>query len=334
MSCLQAIEENRGSWASLFEPFAFFSAYKNDLQIGISAQGDDDMKIWKGWVDSRIRLLTRKLHFKLPSVSVPHLFTKINQIERDTHGHLHCHPYPCPFFDHSRSYHCCYFMGLQRKQGSNPRAAKVFDIRMPISEFKAEESSLTIAGHQGSSTALEEIKNGLEMNNEVPRGNILLQPCRIEQRDKLAAKTGSSCSKFLQDEDMEELEIFCNSGCVIQSTPKCDGLQFPGVTPGGFNILSFLYISKVTGFVGGVNWVLLIARICQLYPNALPSMLNQEKCMRQLKKFAVLGGHPWSSPLRSLPVHSLTILDVITAVVSWGYEGNKAVILEQLKFLM
>lgn len=61
--CIQAIEANKASWGSLFEPFPFFEAYKNYLRIDIATESDDDMRQWKGWVESRIRLLTLKVMF-------------------------------------------------------------------------------------------------------------------------------------------------------------------------------------------------------------------------------------------------------------------------------
>lgn len=61
MLTLQALEANKVDWDKLFEPYLFFEAYKNYLQIDISAANDDDLRNWKGWVESRLRQLTLKV---------------------------------------------------------------------------------------------------------------------------------------------------------------------------------------------------------------------------------------------------------------------------------
>ena len=58
---VQEIEMNKASWSALFEPFQFFEAYKNYLQVDIIAEDDEDLRLWKGWVESRLRQLTLKV---------------------------------------------------------------------------------------------------------------------------------------------------------------------------------------------------------------------------------------------------------------------------------
>ncbi|CAN8292727.1 unnamed protein product [Cochlearia groenlandica] len=111
-----AMEENKADWDALFEPFAFFEAYKNYLQIDISAANVDDLRKWKGWVESRLRQLI--------------------SVERYTYDMLQCHPHPHDFQDTSRPLHCSYFMGLQRKQGVPATEGEQFDIRRTVEEFK------------------------------------------------------------------------------------------------------------------------------------------------------------------------------------------------------
>ncbi|CAH8357385.1 unnamed protein product [Eruca vesicaria subsp. sativa] len=113
----EAMEANNADWDTLFEPFAFFEAYKNYLQIDISAANVDDLRKWKGWVESRLRQLTLK-------------------IERHTYDMLQCHPHTHDYQDASRPLHCSYFMGLQRKQGVPAAEGEQFDIRRTVEEFK------------------------------------------------------------------------------------------------------------------------------------------------------------------------------------------------------
>ncbi|KAH7306645.1 hypothetical protein KP509_22G023600 [Ceratopteris richardii] len=121
--CKQAVEMKQADWSALFETYPFFEAYKNYLQIDIMAADQDDLRAWKGWVESRLRQLTLK-------------------IERDTFGMLQCHPYPCEFVDPSKQVqNTAFFMGLQRRQGVPIREGQQFDIRGTVDEFRHSVSS-------------------------------------------------------------------------------------------------------------------------------------------------------------------------------------------------
>nr|GEV56702.1 nuclear poly(A) polymerase 4-like isoform X1 [Tanacetum cinerariifolium] len=104
----EEIERNSAQWPALFEPCMFFESYKNYLQVDLIAENGDDLREWKGWVESRLSQLT-----------------------------LMCHLYPNQFSDPSK--HCshnAYFIGLQRKQGEVMQQGQQFDIRGTIDEFR------------------------------------------------------------------------------------------------------------------------------------------------------------------------------------------------------
>jgi poly(A) polymerase len=52
--------------------------------------------------------------------------------------------------------------------------------------------------------------------------------------------------------------------------------------------------SNVLGYLGGISWALLTARICQLYPNASPSFV--------VHKFFHLYGKMWKWPVKQCSV--------------------------------
>ncbi|KAI5070281.1 hypothetical protein GOP47_0014624 [Adiantum capillus-veneris] len=114
----QAVELRHADWSLLFQDYPFFSAYKNYLQIDVMAFCEDDLRTWKGWVESRLRRLTL-------------------QIERNTSGIVQCHLHPFSYVDFSKSvHHTAFFMGLSCSQ-----ERKEFDLHEPVEEFKIFVSS-------------------------------------------------------------------------------------------------------------------------------------------------------------------------------------------------
>ncbi|KAK4854189.1 hypothetical protein QYF36_020306 [Acer negundo] len=118
----EEIELNKAQWSVLFEPYLFFEAYKNYLQVDMVAADADDLLAWKGWVESRFRQLTLK-------------------IERDTDGMLQCHPNPNEYVDSSKQCpNAAFFMGLRKKEGGSCQERQQFDIRGTVDEFREEIS--------------------------------------------------------------------------------------------------------------------------------------------------------------------------------------------------
>uniref|UniRef100_A0A7I4CI61 Poly(A) polymerase n=1 Tax=Physcomitrium patens TaxID=3218 RepID=A0A7I4CI61_PHYPA len=112
-----SLDSKVADWSKLFEPYPFFESYKNYLQIEITAGDEEDLRIWKGWVESRLRQLILK-------------------VEKDTFGMLQCHPHPNAFHDTSKKVQVCsFFVALQRKQGAQ-HSSTPFDMCHTIAEFK------------------------------------------------------------------------------------------------------------------------------------------------------------------------------------------------------
>ncbi|CAL5025741.1 unnamed protein product [Urochloa decumbens] len=117
------IAAGRGGWELLYRPFPFFGAHKSYLQVDAAVGGgEDELREWKGWVESRMRQLVAK-------------------VERDTCGQLLCHQNPHAYDAepaHSGlQFTSSFFVGLSKAPAAAPTPGQLpqFDLRATTEEF-------------------------------------------------------------------------------------------------------------------------------------------------------------------------------------------------------
>ncbi|OIW03599.1 hypothetical protein TanjilG_06108 [Lupinus angustifolius] len=175
-----AMEACKADWDTLFEPYPFFEAYNNYLQIDIMAKNAEDLRQWKGWVGSRLRHL-------------------ILRIEKHTNGVLLCHPHPGEVSDKSRPLHNCYFMGLHRNRGVPVNEGEQFDIRRTIEEFKHYVNTYNVL-KPGMDICLTHVKRRNVPSFVFPDGVRPSRPSKVTW----GSKRGSGLRGSASDHDQAE----------------------------------------------------------------------------------------------------------------------------------
>ncbi|XP_062229024.1 nuclear poly(A) polymerase 4-like isoform X2 [Phragmites australis] len=206
----QEIEMNKASWSALFEPFQFFEAYKNYLQVDIIAEDDEDLRLWKGWVESRLRQLTLK-------------------IERDTYGMLQCHPYPHEYADPSRQCaHCAFFMGLSRKEGVKIQEGQQFDIRGTVDEFR-HEINLYMFWKPGMELAVSHVRRKQIPAYVFPDGYRRPRPSRHANHQHQSDKNDTEDGSMARSPDSQIKRKHDSAG--IDDSEPCRPVKRASVSP-------------------------------------------------------------------------------------------------------
>jgi len=115
------IEEKKENWSRLFDKTNFFQFYKKFLRVSIGAATDEDQRKWKGWTESRLRILIAKLEM-VPDLKM-------------------ARPFPQPFEESLESSHkAIFFIGLtfntQKKDPTNNKEQKPrIDITPAVAAF-------------------------------------------------------------------------------------------------------------------------------------------------------------------------------------------------------
>ncbi|KAG8380030.1 hypothetical protein BUALT_Bualt07G0151100 [Buddleja alternifolia] len=198
------IELNKSQWSALFEPYFFFESYKNYLQVDIVAADVDDLRAWRGWVESRLRQLTL-------------------MIERDTSGKLQCHPYPHDYVDSSKQCaHCAFFMGLQRKQGEVVQEGQQFDIRQTVDEFRHQINSY-LYWKPGMEIYVSHVRRKQIPSYVLPEGYKRIRHARLVSQqhvDKVSCEGGEACRSGSAERILKRKKEYDESELKMESPEK------------------------------------------------------------------------------------------------------------------
>ncbi|KAH0982507.1 hypothetical protein GBA52_009684 [Prunus armeniaca] len=183
----EKVELFKAEWCALFEPYLFFESYKNYLQVDIVAADVDDLRAWKGWVESHLSQLTL-------------------MIERDTLGMLQCHPYPREYVDTNKQCaHSAFFMGLQKKQGEKIQGQQ-FDIRGTVDEFRLSVN-MYMFWKPGMEIYVSHVRRRLLPPYVFPDGFRPPRPSRRtaqHQPDKLSCDDGEVCASGSSESSLKK----------------------------------------------------------------------------------------------------------------------------------
>jgi poly(A) polymerase len=127
VACQKIAAAGGRDWGALFQPSPFFSTHKSYLQVDAAvAGGAEELREWKGWVESRLRQLVAK-------------------VERDTFGELLCHQNPRAYDaePHGLRRASSFFVGLSKPQQQHkPHPPEgyppFFDLRATVLEFQQD----------------------------------------------------------------------------------------------------------------------------------------------------------------------------------------------------
>ncbi|KAJ3236758.1 polynucleotide adenylyltransferase [Chytriomyces hyalinus] len=138
---VERISAGTGSWEQLVEPLSFRSLYEDYLQIVATSDSFEHQFVWSGWVESRIRQLSKRLE-TLPNVSLVHICT---QVYEKVIPQLPTTESPANHSDQSvthpssLAHSSVFYIGLQLAENFIPargiHPSSVLDVSRPIQEF-------------------------------------------------------------------------------------------------------------------------------------------------------------------------------------------------------